>query len=32
METDQAYMNYVQMNAEGVAREMLKSVGRRISS
>ncbi|CAL5213599.1 unnamed protein product [Lathyrus oleraceus] len=32
LETVQAYMNYVQMNAEGAVREMLKSVGRRISS
>lgn len=32
LETVQAYMNYVQMNAEEAVREMLKSVGRRISS
>ncbi|KAL5054529.1 hypothetical protein RYX36_035211 [Vicia faba] len=32
LETVQAYMNYVQLNAEGAVREMLKSVGRRISS
>lgn len=32
LETVQAYMNYVQMNAEGAVREMLKSVGHRISS
>ncbi|XP_058731436.1 5-oxoprolinase 1-like [Vicia villosa] len=32
LETVQAYMNYVQLNAEGAVREMLKSVGRRILS
>ncbi|XP_061341150.1 5-oxoprolinase 1 [Gastrolobium bilobum] len=32
LETVQAYMNYVQMNAEEAVREMLKSVGRRILS
>ncbi|KAK7251784.1 hypothetical protein RIF29_35303 [Crotalaria pallida] len=32
LETVQAYMNYVQMNAEEAVREMLKSVGHRISS
>ncbi|KAL4393985.1 5-oxoprolinase 1 isoform X1 [Arachis hypogaea] len=32
LETVQAYMNYVQKNAEAAVREMLKSVGRRISS
>ncbi|XP_058760719.1 5-oxoprolinase 1-like [Vicia villosa] len=32
LETVQAYMNYVQLNAEGAVREMLKSVGHRISS
>ncbi|CAL0314007.1 unnamed protein product [Lupinus luteus] len=32
LETVQAYMNYVQMNAEEAVREMLKSVGQKISS
>ncbi|KAE9597078.1 hypothetical protein Lal_00007721 [Lupinus albus] len=32
LETFQAYMNYVQMNAEEAVREMLKSVGQKISS
>ncbi|KAJ1387000.1 Hydantoinaseoxoprolinase, N-terminal [Sesbania bispinosa] len=32
LEIVQAYMNYVQMNAEEAVREMLKSVGHRISS
>ncbi|KAE9613462.1 putative 5-oxoprolinase (ATP-hydrolyzing) [Lupinus albus] len=32
LETVQAYMTYVQMNAEEAVREMLKSVGHRISS
>ncbi|KAK7400356.1 hypothetical protein VNO78_11562 [Psophocarpus tetragonolobus] len=32
LETVQAYMNYVQMNAEAAVREMLKSVSQRISS
>lgn len=32
MKTVQVYMNYVQMNAERAVREMLKSVGRKISS
>lgn len=32
LEMVQAYMNYVQMNAEEAVREMLKSVGSRVSS
>ncbi|XP_027919025.1 5-oxoprolinase [Vigna unguiculata] len=32
LETVQAYMNYVQVNAEAAVREMLKSVGHSISS
>ncbi|KAF7827247.1 5-oxoprolinase [Senna tora] len=32
LETVQAYMNYVQMNAEEAVREMLKAVGCRVSS
>ncbi|MED6125826.1 5-oxoprolinase [Stylosanthes scabra] len=32
LETVQAYMNYVQKNAEEAVREMLKSVGRKICS
>ncbi|KAL2343816.1 hypothetical protein Fmac_005101 [Flemingia macrophylla] len=32
LETVQAYMNYVQVNAEAAVREMLKSFGQRISS
>ncbi|KAI4299138.1 hypothetical protein L6164_032626 [Bauhinia variegata] len=31
LQTVQAYMNYVQMNAEEAVREMLKSVGRRVA-
>lgn len=32
LETVQAYMNYVQMNAEEAVREMLKTVGNKVSS
>nr|GMD67937.1 5-oxoprolinase [Ipomoea batatas]GME05437.1 5-oxoprolinase [Ipomoea batatas] len=32
LETVQAYMNYVQANAEGAVREMLKSVAAKVSS
>ncbi|XP_015899374.3 5-oxoprolinase 1 [Ziziphus jujuba] len=32
LDTVQAYMTYVQSNAEGAVREMLKSVGSRVSS
>ncbi|XP_050205596.1 5-oxoprolinase 1 [Mercurialis annua] len=32
LETVQAYMTYVQLNAEGAVREMLKSVAARVSS
>lgn len=32
LETVQAYMNYVQMNADEAVREMLKSVGKKVSS